>query len=137
MPAFAAPLKGLGLAVVLAIPALGGCAVMPAPDYRAALVKPCENASDDYPWAITDNWSDGDKYLPDAQFRADGVMLYAYDGGKFDNATWTLEGAALFIETNNHYAEYSATFDGARASGGIKSQAGNTGTWTLARSCTD
>jgi hypothetical protein len=135
MLAYAAQLKVLGFAIVLGIPALGGCAVLPAPDYRAALVKTCETGSDDYPWAITDNWSDGDKYLPDAQFRADGVMLYAYDGSEFDNAKWTLDGASLFIEMNNRYAEYSATFDGASASGSMKNEAGNKGTWTLTRAC--
>ena len=137
MSAFATPLKGMGLAVLLAVPALGGCAGLPQPDYRAALVAPCANTGDAYPWAITDTWADGDKYLPEAQFRADGVMLYAYDGAKFDNARWSLEGGALAIEMNGHYADYNASFDGVAASGSMKNTAGNTGTWTLARACED
>lgn len=126
-------LKFLAAAVVMA--SLGACATMPAVDYAAALMKPCQSPKDAYPWVITDNWTEGDRYLPDAQFRADGVMLYAYGGSKFDNGKWSLDGASLFIETNNHYADYSAVFDGAAASGSMKNEAGNTGAWTLTRSC--
>lgn len=128
---------GVGLALVMAGPVLGACSMMPAPDYRAALTQACEGGSDTYPWAITDDWGDGDNYLPAAQFRADGVMLYAYGGNEFQNGKWTLDGTSLFIDMNNHYAEYSATFDGKTGSGSMKNQAGNTGTWTLTRSCKD
>lgn len=135
MSAQATLLKSLGLVVALSIPALAGCASAPARDLRAALTKPCADAKDAYPWLITDSWADGDQYLPDAQFRADGVMLYAYGGSEFDNGKWTLDGASLLIETNNHYADYSAAFDGASASGAMKNEAENEGTWTLTRSC--
>ena len=121
--------------VALVSVALGACASTPQMDPRAALLQSCEDASDAFPWLITDNWADGDAYEPASQFHADGVLVYAYDGSVFDNGRWSLEGAALHIDMNDHYADYDGTFDGVKGSGAMKNEPGNKGTWTLARAC--
>jgi hypothetical protein len=130
------------IAAGLLLATLGACASTPAepaappsPDYRAALLKPCANTSDWAPWLLVDAWADGEVYEPETQFRADGVMLYAYDGRKFDNGKWTLEGQKLHFDTNNHYADYDGVFDGERASGTMKNTGGDQGKWTLVRAC--
>jgi len=130
-------------AAALSLSALAACASTPAdtpspsgvPDYRAALVKPCANAADWSPWWLTDAWDDGQIEKSDAQFRADGVMIYAYDGRTYDNGRWSLDGSTLHFDTNNHYADYDGAFDGDGASGVIRNVDGDAGKWTLARDC--
>lgn len=114
---------------------LGACASAPPPDYRAALLGPCENAGDKYPWVLKDLWADGDTYEPETRFNPDGVMVYAYNGGTYDNGRWTIDGAALHMDTNNHYADYDGAFDGTSGRGTMKNEPGNTGTWALERAC--
>lgn len=124
------------IATGLLLASLGACASTPPPvDYRAALVKPCANGSDWAPWLLVDAWADGDVYRPETQFRDDGVMVYAYNGSTYNNGKWTLEGGKLHFDTNNHYADYDGIFDGDRASGAMKNEAGNKGEWTLERAC--
>ena len=114
-----------------------GCASTPPPppDFRAALVRPCAEAADWSPWLLVDAWEGGEVYRPDTQFRADGVMVYAYEGTTYDNGKWSLDGDKLHFDTNDHYADYDGVFDGDSASGAMKNTAGDTGKWTLARAC--
>lgn len=121
---------------VLAAAGLAACASMPSPpDFRAALLRPCANAADWSPWLLVETWEDGDGYRPETQFRADGVMVYAYEGTTYDNGKWSLDGGRLHFDTNDHYADYDGDFDGDSASGAMKNTQGNTGKWTLARAC--
>ncbi len=126
-------LKTASAAVVLF--SLGACASAPAVDYRAALMAPCENTKDAYPWGLKDAWEDGDAYAPTTQFKPDGVMLYGYSGNLYDNGRWSIDGNALHMDTNNHYANYDGVFDGKTGKGTMKNEASNTGTWTLERAC--
>lgn len=121
---------------VLAAAGFAGCAsTPPPPDFRAALVRPCADAADWSPWLLVDAWEGGEVYRPDTQFRADGVMVYAYEGTTYDNGKWSLDGDKLHFDTNDHYADYDGVFDGDSASGAMKNTAGDTGKWTLARAC--
>ncbi|MEQ1784040.1 MAG: hypothetical protein ABMA14_22005 [Hyphomonadaceae bacterium] len=136
-------LKFAAAAVVLA--SLGACASAPPPTltpmpapattYKAALLAPCDSTADAYPWLLKDSWEDGDAYAPITQFRPDGVMLYGYGGKLYDNGRWSIEGASLHMDTNNHYADYDGAFDGTAGKGTMKNEANNTGTWTLERDC--
>jgi hypothetical protein len=127
--------------MLVAITAVGvaACAsappLAPAPDARQALLRPCAVAGDWSPWLLEDAWDDGDVLRPATQFREDGVMVYAYEGTTYDNGKWSLDGGTLKFDTNNHYADYHGTFDGERGSGTMKNTAGDTGKWTLERSC--
>lgn len=125
------------VAVALVTLAAGGCALLPSADPHAALLQPCENGADVYPWLLTDHWDDGDTYEPASQFHADGMLVYAYDGSVFNNGRWSLDGTALHMDMNKHYADYDGTFDGVKGSGTMKNQPGNKGTWTLERACDD
>lgn len=115
---------------------LGACSMLPQPDYRPALVRECGNA-DKLPWAMVDSWNDGDAYMPAIRFNADGSMTYGYDGSEFNNGRWSIDGTALHMDTNNHYADYDGAFDGATGSGTMKNETGNMGKWKLSRSCED
>lgn len=118
---------------------LGGCASAPSVvDHRPALMAPCANAADDTPWLTVAIWNDGDTYRQMTRFEADGTMPYGYeedDGADFDNGRWSVEGANLVFDMNNHYADYTGTFDGKSGSGTMKNVAGNTGKWTMERDC--
>jgi hypothetical protein len=127
---------------VSALAGLAACASPPptlpaVPDYRQALLRPCANAGDWSPWLLVDYWDHGDGYRDRSptQFRADGVMVYAYQGTTYDNGKWLLDGGSLHFDTNDHYADYDGVFDGERASGAMKNRKGNTGKWTLERAC--
>jgi hypothetical protein len=122
-------------AAACVVASLGACASAPAPNHTPALLAPCENAKDIYPWVLKDAWQDGDTYAPVTQFRPDGVMLYGYSGKFYDNGRWTLDGTALHMDTNNHYADYDGAFDGKAGKGTMKNSADNAGTWTLERDC--
>lgn len=118
---------------------LGGCASAPAPvDYRAVLTAPCPNASDETPWLTIAIWDDGDTYHMATRFEPSGAMPYAYENRgdeSFDNGRWSIDGTNLAFDMNNHYADYTGTFNGTTGSGTMKNVAGNTGTWTMAAAC--
>lgn len=118
---------------------LGGCASAPPPaDYRAVLTAPCPNASDDTPWLTIAVWDDGDTYHMATRFEPSGVMPYAYvnrDNESFDNGRWSIDGTKLAFDMNNHYADYTGTFNGKTGSGTMRNVAGNTGKWTMAAAC--
>lgn len=116
-------------------PVLGACSLLPKPDYSGALLAPCQNAADAYPWELTDEWDSGDSYLPQTRFRPDGVVAYTYEGATFENGRWMLDGASLSIDMNDHYSDYTGSFDGAKASGTMKNRVGNAGKWSLKRAC--
>jgi hypothetical protein len=119
--------------------ALAGCASAPEPiDYQAALMAPCAAAADDKPWLAVVKWADGETYRQVTRFEADGVMAYAReDEGltDFDNERSAIRGTTLTFDMNNHFADYTGTFDGVRATGTVKNVNGNSGTWTLTRDC--
>jgi len=119
--------------------ALAGCASAPEPvDYQAVLMAPCAVAADDTPWVAVVNWADGDTYRQVTRFEADGVMAYAReDEGltDFDDERWAISGTTLTFDMNDHFADYTGTFDGVRATGTVKNVNGNSGTWTLTRDC--
>jgi hypothetical protein len=127
------------VAASTALSVLAGCAVtpdaLPPPDYRAMLTAPCANAGDTAPWLLVDSWDDGETYRPETQFRPDGVMIYTYNGQTYDNGRWSLDGATLRFDTNNHYADYEGRFDGKSASGTMKNGPGVKGMWTLSQDC--
>lgn len=123
------------LAVIAVAPMLGACSLLPKPDYAQTLQAPCENAADKYPWELTDAWDSGDSYMPQMQFRPDGVVAYTYESAAFENGRWTLDGADISIDMNDHYSDYTGSFDGSKASGTMKNRVGNTGKWSLARAC--
>ncbi len=118
----------------------GGCASAPAVvDHRPALMAPCANATDDTPWLTIAIWDDGDSYRQMTRFEADGKMPYGYEedeGANFDNGRWSINGDNLVFDMNDHYADYSGTFDGVAAKGTMKNVADNFGTWTMERACT-
>lgn len=135
--------------LMLVAPVLGACAmvspppvvpetvaVMAASDHTAALTAPCANASDVYPWLLTDMWDDGvDGYMPEMRFNADGVVAYAYGGNAFENGRWVLKGTDFAIDMNDHHTDYAGVFDGTSGAGAIRNVDGDTGTWTLDRAC--
>lgn len=123
------------LIAAIVVPGLGACSLLPKPDYSAALLAPCENTADKYPWELTDGWDSGDSYMPQTQFRPDGVVAYTYENATFENGRWALDGADLSIDMNNHYSDYTGTFNGETAKGTMKNQVGNTGKWSLKRAC--
>jgi hypothetical protein len=118
---------------------LGACASTPAVDTRAALLAPCANKADDKPWKITATWADGDFYELASVFRADGVLAYRYtnrdDDREFANGRWSVDGASLHFDMNDHYADYDGAFDGSTGAGRMKNVADNKGEWKLARDC--
>ena len=127
-------------AVSAIVAVLSACAsAPPAPaDYRTVLTAPCINPADDTPWLTVATWDDGDVYRQMTRFQSDGVMPYAYENDPesgFDNARWSIDGAALKFDMNDHYADYEGTFDGKSARGTMKNVAGNHGTWVMERAC--
>lgn len=130
---------GPGFGLVASV--LAGCASAPPEeviDYHAALVAPCANTADNTPWLAVVTWSDGEVYRQLTRFEAGGVMVYAHEDAElldFDRERWAIAGRELTFDMNDHFADYTGTFDGVAASGAVRNVKGNTGTWTLTRDC--
>lgn len=134
----------LAVGLFAAVVALAGGAsaqapgTAPAVDYTAALMQPCADASDETPWLVVVNWDDGDVYYQLTRFDAAGVLAYQYaddDFGGFDSERWAITGATLTFDMNDHFADYTGTFDGVGATGTVKNIQNDTGKWTMTRDC--
>ena len=70
---------------------------------------------------------------------ADGGTMHCEfkSGGKMSlsaaPATWQQEGAAVTMEVNNGYANYTGTIDGSTMSGTASNAAGNKWEWSITR----
>lgn len=70
----------------------------------------------------------------DAEFRADGVLVYAYsDGSRFDNGTWRQNGRVVMFETNGYFAVNVGTICGNVLEGDRRNMRGERGTFRFTR----
>ena len=51
------------------------------------------------------------------RYRPAGVLNYTNNGGTYQNGTWWQIGNQVFMETNDHYADYQGTIAGDRITG--------------------
>ena len=56
-------------------------------------------------------WQGGDDRVWQLLFRADGVLVYSYDGQVYDNGRWVQNERLVTFHTNNYYAQYSGLID--------------------------
>lgn len=65
----------------------------------------------------------------DAEFRADGVLVYTYsDGRSFANGTWRQNERVVMFETNQYFAVNMATICGDVMEGERRNMRGESGT---------
>lgn len=85
-------------------------------------------------WTGSMIWNDGSRYDGTFHFRADGVLVYGYDGQTWDNGRWTQNERLVTFHTNTYYALYSGLTDGQRVRGTSYNRAGSEGTFDIRRS---
>lgn len=70
----------------------------------------------------------------DAEFRADGVLVYTYgDGRRFDNGTWRQNDRVVMFETNQYFSVNTATICGDVMEGDRRNMRGESGTVRFTR----
>ena len=65
------------------------------------------------------------RYLPK------GVLNYTANDGTYQNGTWWQIGNQVFMETNNHYADYQGTIAAGTISGKASNIADRDWTWEV------
>ncbi len=76
-------------------------------------------------WGGTD--SDGDYY--EYHFEADGSLSYKAPQGFFKNGTWKQNGDAIYMETNQKFAERQGRISGSHMEGNAWNIRGEKWTW--------
>ena len=74
-------------------------------------------------------WHGGDDRQWRLLFRADGVLVYSYNGQVYDNGRWVQNDRLVTFHTNTYYALYSGVMDvdGGRILGSMYNRAGDVG----------
>jgi len=130
---------GLGVAALLA-----ACVLGLAPASAQSFVSVCPaGASEAAPlagqvWrgvAIMNGETPGEPHQQwDAEFRADGVLVYTYaDGRRFDNGTWRQNDRVVMFETNGYFAVNMGTICGDTLEGERRNRRGERGTIRFTR----
>lgn len=80
-------------------------------------------------WGGAASWYDGETRAWELHFRADGVLIYSYDGNTYDNGRWTQNNKVVTFNTNNYFAVYVGLIDGRVLRGSSFNRRGSTGTF--------
>jgi hypothetical protein len=67
------------------------------------------------------------------RFRPNGKLNYTNANGTWDNGRWSQKGHRVFVDMNNHYADYDGAFVGDAMSGGGHNVTGKRWTWSFQR----
>ena len=65
------------------------------------------------------------------RYRPKGVLNYTTESGTYQNGTWWQIGNQVFMETNNHYADYQGTIASERITGHASNISGHDWTWDV------
>ena len=84
-------------------------------------------------WSGVMLWESGSRYDATLYFRADGVLIYAYDGSTYDNGRWVQREGLVTFHTNTYYAVYTGLIDGMVYRGYSHNVAGDTGYFGFTR----
>lgn len=84
-------------------------------------------------WSGVFDWSSGERRDATLYFRSDGVLIYAYAGTTYDNGRWVQRERLVTFQTNDYFAVFAGTTDGARFAGTSYNVGGDRGTFTFAR----
>lgn len=82
-------------------------------------------------WTGSMIWNDGSRYETTLYFRADGVLIYGYNGQTYDNGRWTQNERLVTFHTNRYYAVYSGLFDGRGLAGSSYNLTGASGSFSF------
>jgi hypothetical protein len=66
-----------------------------------------------------------------ARFERGGVLCYTCRSGTYRNGTWKQDGASIYMETNNRYAEFRGVLRGDRITGEAANVAGLKWKWEV------
>jgi hypothetical protein len=64
-------------------------------------------------------------------FMENGILEYANPNTYYRNGTWLIDGNILRVEMNNHFVDYTGTFDGSTINGSSKNVNGQAWTWKV------
>ena len=84
-------------------------------------------------WQGVYTWTDGEVQNETDTFRADGVLVYSYNGTTYDNGHWSQVGDTINWDYNNHYADSVGQMQGAQITGAMTNSQKATGTFALTR----
>ncbi|MBX3161823.1 MAG: hypothetical protein KF773_38030 [Deltaproteobacteria bacterium] len=116
------------LALVVTV---GGCwrdGVAPPPVAHATRAAPSPSSLAGTIWQGDDvEGSITLEFLPDAK------LVYTTVTGRWDNGRWRREGDAIFLDTNDHYADYTGKIEGNRMHGTAHNVAGAHWQWNATR----
>jgi hypothetical protein len=111
-----------------------------APSQSLAQGKPPVASADPAPiqlaetrWAGRAEWSDGEAKDWTLYFRADGVLIYGYEGQTFDNGRWRQRDMLVNFDTNDYFALYVGHVRGDVFSGEMFNIRGQRGTFSFQR----
>jgi hypothetical protein len=67
------------------------------------------------------------------RFERGGVLEYTSRNGRHRNGTWKQQGNVVYLEMNNHFADYRGEIRGDRIIGDAKNVNGTTWKWNVKR----
>ncbi len=120
----------VSIAAALLLLPLAGCATGPA-----TLGEPAIQGEAAVPSIAGTTWEGtdvhGDHYV--YEFLEDGTLRYTTHEGSWTNGTWTQDGARVYMETNQRYAERVGTIAGSKMTGRGWNVTGLKWTWEAER----
>lgn len=118
-------LSALALLVAVASPGASGDEALPGRDGDYALESVIVEGT---------TWEGKTDFGPfTVRFERGGILSYRTSGGTFRNGTWRLKGDVVYLEMNNHYADYHGAIRGDRISGAATNVKGMNWKWEVKR----
>ena len=114
--------------LVLTLAVVTGCSVDGTPSRSTAAADQVVGLANTV-WAGTD--SNGDDYV--FEYLPGGALRYTSPTGTWTAASWEQDGASVYMQMNDRYAEYHGTIAGDRITGTARNVTGKEWTWSLVR----